>query len=84
MMSFVSGHPIYCCKFAPAGVRAAAKLQLQPRRPPFGQFSRDPPWNYHQEPVTGGSFDLTTVVPIVYPRKIGSLAKFDLPKYLRG
>ena len=32
----------------------------------------------------GGSFDLTTVVPIVYPHKIGSLAKFDLPKYLRG
>ena len=29
-------------------------------------------------------FDLITVVPIVYPRKIGSLAKFDLPKYLRG
>ena len=48
-----------------------------------GQFSRDPPWNYRQELVTGGSFDLTTIVPIGHPRRIGLFAKFDLPKYLR-
>ena len=28
----------------------------------------------------GWGFNLTTVVPIVYPRKIGSFAEFDLPK----
>ena len=33
--------------------------------------------------VTGGSFDLTTIVPIGYPRRIGLFAKLDLPKYLR-
>ena len=36
-----------------------------------------------QERVTGGSFDLTTIVPIGHPRRIGLFAKFDLPKYLR-
>ena len=37
-----------------------------------------------RELVTGGSFDLTTIVPIGHPRRIGLFAKLDLPKYLRG
>ena len=36
------------------------------------------------ERATGGSFDLTTIVPIGHPRRIGLFAKLDLPKYLRG
>ena len=36
------------------------------------------------ELVTGRSFDLTTIVPIGHPRRIGLFAKLDLPKYLRG
>ena len=36
-----------------------------------------------RELVTGGSFDLTTIVPIGHPRRIGLFAKLDLPKYLR-
>ena len=36
-----------------------------------------------QQLVMGGSFDLTTIVPIGHPHRIGLFAKFDLPKYLR-
>ena len=36
-----------------------------------------------RELVTGGSFNLTTIVPIGHPRRIGLFAKFDLPKCLR-
>ena len=36
-----------------------------------------------RELVTGGSFDLTTIVPIGHPRRIGLFAKLDLPKYMR-
>ena len=48
-----------------------------------GQFSRDPPGTTAKELVTGGSFDLTAIVPIGHPRRIGLFAKLDLPKYLR-
>ena len=71
---------LYCCEFAPAGVRSAAYLQSQPRRPPDGQFSRDFP-ELTPEPCHGWVFNLTTAVPIVYPCKIGSLAELDIPKY---
>ena len=49
-----------------------------------GQFSRDPLGTTAKELVTGGPFDLTTIVPIGHPRRIGLFAKLDLPKYLRG
>ena len=45
---------------------------------------RDPLGTTAKDQVTGGSFDLTTIVPIGHPRRIGLFAKLDLPKYLRG
>ena len=49
-----------------------------------GQFSRDPLGTTAKEQVTSGSFDLTTIVPIGHPRRIGLFAKLDPPKYPRG